>query len=35
MKFEKLIIKDWRQYSDVEIDFHPRITIITGANGAE
>ena len=34
MKFEKLIIKDWRQYSDVEIDFHPRITIITGANGA-
>lgn len=34
MKFEKLTIKGWRQFSGVEIDFHPRITIITGANGA-
>lgn len=34
MKFDKLTIKEWRQYSEVEIDFHPRITIITGANGA-
>lgn len=34
MKFEKLILNGWRQFSEVEIAFHPRITIITGANGA-
>lgn len=34
MSFAKLSIKDWRQFSTVDIDFHPRVTIITGANGA-
>lgn len=33
MKFKKLILTDWRQFKQVEIEFHPRITIITGANG--
>lgn len=34
MKFKKLVISDWRQFKKIEIEFHPRITIITGANGA-
>lgn len=34
MKFSHLEISNWRQFSSVKITFHPRITIITGANGA-
>jgi energy-coupling factor transporter ATP-binding protein EcfA2 len=34
MKFQRLTLKGWRQFSEVDITFHPRITIITGANGA-
>ena len=32
-KFEALAVADWRQFGSVQIDFHPRATIITGANG--
>lgn len=34
MQFKSLKIQGWRQFKDVEIHFHPKITIITGANGA-
>ena len=34
MKFRSLKIDNWRQFNSVEIEFHPQITIITGANGA-
>ena len=34
MLFKNLKIQGWRQFKDIDIDFHPRITIITGANGA-
>lgn len=34
MKFKKITLSDWRQFDNIEIEFHPRITIITGANGA-
>lgn len=34
MKFKRLQIAQWRQFSEVEINFHPQLTIITGANGA-
>jgi len=34
MQFKHLKIQGWRQFKDVDIEFHPRITIITGANGA-
>ncbi|UOH20488.1 AAA family ATPase [Acinetobacter sp. NyZ410] len=34
MKFEKIILTEWRQFSKIDIDFHPNVTIITGANGA-
>jgi energy-coupling factor transporter ATP-binding protein EcfA2 len=32
--FKKIEIRDWRQFQQVEIDFHPRLTVLTGANGA-
>lgn len=34
MLFRQLKFANWRQFSQVEIDFHPNLTIITGANGA-
>jgi AAA domain, putative AbiEii toxin, Type IV TA system/AAA domain len=34
VQFKNLKIQRWRQFKDVDIDFHPRITIITGANGS-
>jgi len=32
--FAHLAVHDWRQFRSVEIDFHDRLTVITGANGA-
>lgn len=32
--FQSLLIKDWRQFRGVEIAFHERLTLLTGANGA-
>lgn len=32
--FKRLNIKEWRQYSDIDIEFHEHLTILTGANGA-
>ena len=29
-----LFVRNWRQFSNVELAFHPRVTILTGANGA-
>lgn len=34
MTFQRLQIRNWRQFRDLEIEFHPRLTVITGANGA-
>lgn len=34
MKFKKITLAEWRQFSKIDIDFHPDVTIITGANGA-
>ena len=31
---KNLKIKDWRQFSNVDIDFHDRLTILTGVNGS-
>lgn len=30
----QLTVRTWRQFSDIDIVFHPRLTILTGANGA-
>lgn len=34
LRFERLRVGGWRQFSQVEIAFHPQLTVITGANGA-
>lgn len=34
MKFTKLTVSHWRQFNEVDLEFHSRVTIITGANGA-
>lgn len=32
--FSRLVINRWRQFNRVEIDFHRRLTVLTGANGS-
>lgn len=32
--FKRLNIKNWRQFSEIDIVFDPHLTILTGANGA-
>jgi predicted ATPase len=32
--FQKLELFGWRQFDSIDLDFHPRLTILTGANGA-
>lgn len=34
MTFERLQLDHWRQFEKVELDFHPHLTVLTGANGA-
>ena len=34
MSFQSLHIENWQQFSNVDITFHPNLTIITGANGS-
>lgn len=34
MKFQKLNIDDWKQFKKIDIDFHPNLTVLTGANGS-
>jgi predicted ATP-binding protein involved in virulence len=31
--FDKLEIKQWQQFEEVELQLHERLTIITGSNG--
>lgn len=33
-KFKSISLRGWRQFNRVDIDIHPRLTIITGSNGA-
>lgn len=32
--FTRLFVKEWRQFSDIDITFHDHLTVLTGANGA-
>lgn len=34
MKFNKLIISEWKQFHEIDLQFHERLTILTGANGS-
>jgi hypothetical protein len=33
MDFARIVLTDWQQFDEVDISFHSRATIITGANG--
>ncbi|RIJ58247.1 AAA family ATPase [Clavibacter phaseoli] len=32
--FKRLVVSDWRQFAEVDVTFHPRLTILTGANAS-
>ncbi|GLR72196.1 AAA family ATPase [Agaribacter marinus] len=32
--FKRIKIGNWRQFNKIDIEFHPNLTVITGANGA-
>lgn len=34
MKIKSLKLKEWNQFTEVNIEFHERLTILTGANGS-
>lgn len=34
MRFQSLTIQGWQQFRDISLQFHPRLTILTGANGS-
>jgi predicted ATPase len=34
MYFKKLKISNWQQFGEVDLDFHQKLTILTGANGS-
>jgi len=34
MDFLSLTLKDWQQFAEIDIRFHPRVTILTGSNGS-
>lgn len=34
MKFTKLTLTNWRQFVDVDLTFHSRLTVLTGPNGS-
>ena len=33
LDFAALTLKDWQQFAEIDIKFHPRATILTGALG--
>lgn len=34
MKFKEIKISEWQQFQDIDIIFHDRLTVLTGANGS-
>jgi predicted ATP-binding protein involved in virulence len=34
MKFKKITLNGWKQFASIDIDFHPNLTVLTGANGS-
>lgn len=32
--FKRIDIREWRQFSEIDVEFHPHLTVLTGANGA-
>ncbi|WP_419737614.1 AAA family ATPase [Ruegeria sp.] len=33
-KFSHISIRQWRQFKNIDIDVHPTLTVLTGANGS-
>lgn len=33
-KFSSLFVHTWQQFEKIDIEFHPRLTVLTGANGS-
>jgi predicted ATPase len=34
INFKRLTITDWKQFENIDIEFHPQLTVMTGANGS-
>lgn len=34
INFKRLTITDWKQFEKIDIEFHPQLTVLTGANGS-
>ena len=34
MLFKRLSLNKWKQFETIDIDFHDRLTVLTGANGS-
>jgi len=34
INLKQIKISNWKQFQSIEIDFHPRLTVLTGANGS-
>ena len=34
MNFKRLTIKDWKQFQEIDLEFHEQLTVLTGANGS-
>jgi len=34
MYFKQIKIREWQQFQSINIDFHERLTVLTGANGS-
>jgi hypothetical protein len=34
MGFQKLLIREWKQFELLDIEFHPKLTVLTGANSS-
>jgi predicted ATPase len=32
--FQRITVKDWRQFDSISVNFHPRLTVLTGANAS-
>lgn len=34
MRFQNISLRGWQQYGNVDVEFHERLTVLTGANGS-
>lgn len=34
INFKQLTIRNWKQFQEIDLEFHPNLTVLTGANGS-